>query len=389
MNSKNTLSEKPDVRGFPNGMGLRPITGQIIMVVLAFWMLIGLLYLSTLVLNAHKYDRPFTLSWQIIIGNQLVYFCWAGLNLVIMAAVRGLSGRPASGLYLAGLAVAGLVWIPINLWLDASIADWTFQKPPRSTQEIFAQTNFFSVFFVVMLYLTAFFSSLGWTFIERWQLARERALRLEQQGVADRLEMSDLRMQILKSQLSPHFLFNALGSISGLIRSDTPQRANSAIQTLGDMLRFALSTGEEPLIQFSQEREFTENYLALQTLRFGDRFSYVIDDHSLPMDVTCPPFVLQTLVENAFVHGVERRDQPTVIEAKVCVIGESLQFSVRNDVSTDQNNGAGSGNGLGLALDNLRKRLLLLFDERATVSGTMGEDYYEAKVALPLVKSLA
>ncbi|MFK7958039.1 MAG: sensor histidine kinase [Lysobacterales bacterium] len=367
------------------GIRLRPMTLRIVLVVVACWMVIGGLYLSSVVLNAQKYGQPFTLSLRVLIGTQLIYLGWAAFNLLMMAGVRQLSGRPSSGRYLAGLAAIGLLWIPVNLWLDATISDWIFHKASRSAQEIFAQTNFFSVFFVVMLYLTVLFSSLGWTFIERWQAAREQTLRLEQQRVADRLEMSDLRMQILKSQLSPHFLFNALGSISGLIRSDTPQRANSAIQTLGDMLRFALSTGEEPLIHFSQEREFTENYLALQSLRFADRFTCTIHAESLPMDVTCPPFVLQTLIENAFVHGVERRDQPTAIDATIAVSGNALQFSVRNEVG--DNRGGNSGNGL--ALDNLRKRLQLLFDEKASVRGTMGEKVYEATVSLPLVKTLA
>ncbi len=350
------------------------------MAVGAFWMAVGCLYLLSVILNAQKFDQPFEVTFRIFLGNQGIYLCWAAFNILMISILRRASRDGGWAKIAVLVGIAGLVWLPVNLWLDGTIADWTYQRDSRSALELFAQTNFFSVFFVVMLYLLVVFASLGWTYIERWQAAREAALRLEGERVSDQLELADLRMQLLRSQLSPHFLFNALGSISGLIRTASSAEANTAIQNLGDMLRFSLATSDEPLILLEDELTFCQRYLALQELRFGDRFESIIDAGDIPPGTTCPPFVLQTLLENAFVHGVERRQEPSIINTQIRVNDTAVFLQVSNPVAAKSDE---HGAGLGIALTNLRHRLRLLFSEESTVSAEVADGRFEATVTLP------
>ncbi|MEM7704971.1 MAG: histidine kinase [Pseudomonadota bacterium] len=361
-------------------MSATPLSRGVLIAVGTFWMAVGGLYLLSVILNAQKFDQPFEVTFRIFLGNQGIYLCWAAFNILMISVLRRVS-RDGGWAQLAVLVgTVGLVWLPVNLWLDGTIADWTFQRDSRSALELFAQTNFFSVFFVVMLYLLVVFASLGWTYIERWQAAREAALRLEGERVSDQLELADLRMQLLRSQLSPHFLFNALGSISGLIRTASSAEANTAIQNLGDMLRFSLATSDEPLILLEDELTFCNRYLALQKLRFGGRFESIIDAGDIPPGTTCPPFVLQTLLENAFVHGVETRQEPSIINTRIRVNDTAVFLEVSNPVAaTSVKNGA----GLGIALTNLRHRLRLLFSEESTVSAEVADGRFEATVTLP------
>lgn len=375
------LNPRPSISAsVTSGIRLRTMTLPIAGMLIGFWIFIGALYLLSVILNGQKFDRPLEINSRLLLGNLLIYLSWGLFNVGMMAAVRRFSAVGTIRLYASLVLGAAVLWIPLNLLIDASLADWMFSRPSRQPSEIFSQTNFFSVFFVVMLYLIVFFASFGWTYLERWQATREAALGLEKQAIKQQLELADLRMKVLRSQLSPHFLFNALGSISALIRSAPPAQANSAIQTLGDMLRFTLATGEQPLIRLSAELAFTQNYLSLQKLRFADRFQCQLQADAVPPSTQCPPFVLQTLVENAFTHGVEQREQRSVVEASVQIINSQLHIKVRNPMPQSTQ----GAENLGLAVNNLKKRLQLMFPGDYRVKGETLDGHYLASVVLPI-----
>ena len=112
-------------------------------------------------------------------------------------------------------------------------------------------------------------------------------------------------VQQLKSQLNPHFLFNALNSIKALITED-PNQARNAINKLSNLLRRTLNTSGETLININEELDLVESYLALEKIRFEERLNYTIEADAKSSSQKIPPLMLQTLVENAVKHGIDK-----------------------------------------------------------------------------------
>ena len=159
---------------------------------------------------------------------------------------------------------------------------------------------------------------------------------------------SRARLQALRAQLNPHFLFNALHSVGALVRED-PARAEEAVERLGDMLRYAIGDGADEEVLLSEEWAFTESYLALERLRYGKRLR--IEKHLSPEALSCvvPAFVLQPLVENAVRHGIARRIGGGSLVVDARVTGEDLALEVRDDGAGREPAGAAAGHDRGEA----------------------------------------
>ncbi|HEX2616392.1 MAG TPA: histidine kinase [Flavobacteriales bacterium] len=180
-----------------------------------------------------------------------------------------------------------------------------------------------------------------------------RSLRLE---TADR----DSQLANLRSQLNPHFMFNALNGIRALIDED-PGRAKQAITQLSAILRNAMATVKRRTVPLGEELDIVKSYLALESMRFEERLRVRYDvDPALEREPV-PPMMLQTLVENAVRHGVAKRTEggEVVIGAQRGLNG--LVLSVRNSGSYDAN--ATPGTGIGLR--NTRERLQRIYGKGA------------------------
>jgi sensor histidine kinase YesM len=134
-------------------------------------------------------------------------------------------------------------------------------------------------------------------------LERSRQLKeakLESEGIARSMEL-----ELLKAQLNPHFLFNALNSIKALVSIDQ-EKCKDAIVKLSELLRFTLQSGNQTLIPLSDEMEEVRKYLSLEQIRFGDRFQFDIQmDESAGYQMV-PPAMVLTLAENAIKHGITK-----------------------------------------------------------------------------------
>jgi two-component system LytT family sensor kinase len=191
-------------------------------------------------------------------------------------------------------------------------------------------------------------------------LAYYSELRAQERHAAE-LETNLVRaeLQLLKTQLQPHFLFNTLHSVTALVRKD-PRAAEKMICSLGDLLRLTLTTEDAPKVTLRRELEFLRMYLDIQRVRFQDRLVTEISVESDTLDAAVPYLLLQPLVENAVKHGVDRR--PGLGRIDICIRKDSdrLSISVVND------NGASGavpqGNCLGIGLENIRSRMRLLYD---------------------------
>ena len=146
---------------------------------------------------------------------------------------------------------------------------------------------------VFMVWLVLYFGALA--------LRQYRLAELRQSELARALQLAELRL--LKSQLNPHFLFNALNTVRSLI-ADDPPRAQDAVTRLANTLRYTLTSAQEELVTLEQELEIVEDYLGLESLRFEDRLSIDLDVAADARRVRIPVMLLQTVVENAIKHGI-------------------------------------------------------------------------------------
>jgi signal transduction histidine kinase len=191
------------------------------------------------------------------------------------------------------------------------------------------------------------------------------------------------RLRALQSQLQPHFLFNTLNSISGLILDGRSSIAVSMIGQLGELLRLSLQTSDTPQIPLEKELYLVRCYLAIEKTRFGDRLQYRFDIPPGAASAMVPTLLLQPLVENAVHHGIMPLAGGGTISIVARIDGESLRLRVEDD-------GRGAGvsparpSGIGLA--NSIKRLDELFGERAKLEFGPGSGGGVAvDITLPLV----
>jgi hypothetical protein len=187
----------------------------------------------------------------------------------------------------------------------------------------------------------------------------------------------DARFAALNAQLQPHFLFNALNTVSALVHVD-PDRADQALDELGHLLRYALRQSSED-VTLRQEWEFTRDYLAFEALRLGSRLRLETDVKEDALDAAVPPFILQPLVENAVRHGVANSALGGDLAVRIRRDDGLVTLSVTNTMAA----GAGSTGMAGTGLQRLRDRLALKYGpERAGVVVAEGTKFAVA-VTLP------
>lgn len=186
------------------------------------------------------------------------------------------------------------------------------------------------------------------------------------------------RLDVLKGQLQPHFLFNTLNVIAELVHDD-PEKADAMITALSEMLRLTLDSASEQLVPLERETDFVERYLAIMQIRLGKRLRYECYISPDARGALVPPFLLQPLAENAVLHGIEPMPSGGMVKIFARVRGEELLVSVTDDgvgIETPPER-----EGIGLA--NTRARLTELFGEAAQVNLTNGRGV-TVEVVLPL-----
>lgn len=147
---------------------------------------------------------------------------------------------------------------------------------------------------------------------ERWSQTLSETEKLKQANLQSRLEG-------LKHQINPHFLFNSLNSLSSLIDED-PERAERFIEELASVYRYLLHTNENELVTLSSELRFIQSYYHLQRTRYGSALTLHVDVADEYLDAQIPPLTLQLLVENAIKHNVVAADQPLQITIRTTTV---------------------------------------------------------------------
>jgi two-component system LytT family sensor kinase len=173
------------------------------------------------------------------------------------------------------------------------------------------------------------------------------------------------KLQNLKMQLQPHFLFNALHSVGALVNTD-PRAAQKMICSLGDLLRISLAGLDLPEASLRRELEFLELYLDIQKVRFQDQLLMEIDVPADLLEARVPYLLLQSLVENAIKHGVARRTGRGKVE--IVVRRESATVCVRVTNDNGLSHYERENDRLGIGLDNIRSRIRILYGVQGQLS---------------------
>jgi two-component system, LytTR family, sensor histidine kinase AlgZ len=248
-----------------------------------------------------------------------------------------------AGSLIAGLVFVAFGWIPLRLfWLQFTGS--------------LKMVTFVTVFAcgVISMY-ESFHTRLEETklALRTKELERERALKLA----------TEAQLASLESRIHPHFLFNALNSISSLIPVD-PQRAERLVEQMAALLRFSLDANHAGLVPLDREMKIVSDYLAIEQARFGDRLRFRIDERGETAGAKVPPLAIQTLVENSVKHAVSPSRAGGEIQVSVARENGSLQVRVRDDGPEFTLDCSPSGHGL----DILRGRLAALYGVRGWVS---------------------
>jgi two-component system LytT family sensor kinase len=243
------------------------------------------------------------------------------------------------------VAVKEAVYLPIRLW-------W-FPTPTLAQIKPHLIEGFFYEGFMLAMVLGVVHA------VEYQRSVRDGQLR------ASQLEshLGRARLEILRNELHPHFLFNALHAISTLMHRNV-EAADEMLAQLGDLLRLSLERHDVQEGPLREELTVLEPYLNILRIRFGDRLSISVEVDPLLLDLTVPLFLFQPLVENAVRHGIERRAGAGRIDIRARASEDQLEISVSDD-------GAGLSQGgirEGIGLSNIRLRLEQLYGARGSIA---------------------
>ena len=323
---------------------------------LATWLAVAIFISAQNVLVGAARHRP--LDWQWDIYHEIIYaLTWAAFTPLVLSAGRRWplgAGSPGRTILshlgrMVLLAPAQIVTTYTLHYLGLALLG---RQPPVP----------------LPAFLTGLSSGIVWGtltgFLYYWLILGIQAAFIyqrmyrEQRVAAAELEgsLTQARLEALRLQLHPHFLFNTLNAISAFVEAD-PERARRMIARLGELLRRTLEGGKAAELPLSRELDLLAPYLEIQRIRFGDRLSIELDLPDSAGAALIPTLMLQPLVENAVEHGIKR----TADGARVRLSAERVGDRLRLEITDNGPGPRGSREGVGLA--NTRARLAGLYGD--------------------------
>ena len=346
----------------------------------ALWTGLGIFFASEAAMREFPGDEH-SLSWtDSLVVNIPFYLIWGLLAPAVLVLarrfpLRGPRRRRARNalVHLVASLVVGLAQLGLSEAVFEAIRAW------RGSAVSFQEALVFSLRHNFHINLLTY-----WAIVAVHQLrAYDRGLR-EKELVESRLreQLAGAELAALRMQLQPHFLFNALNSISSLVYAD-PEAADRMLVRLSDLLRQSFETNGQQFVRLEQELDFVSRYLELEKMRYPDRLEVAVYVDPLLYDVAVPAFLLQPLVENAVVHGVGRSLGVCRVAVRAIRDGDELLLEVENDLppaaaAEPQRKGSGVG------MQNTRARLEQIYGEQASLElEVQPERLARARVVLP------
>ncbi|HMP98529.1 MAG TPA: histidine kinase [Cyclobacteriaceae bacterium] len=274
------------------------------------------------------------LGFTHILRNLIIRWRW------LIIGMQGLIPRLLGTLILMGLLFhffRELIKMPLGMYEDGGAL---------VIENIFAFTFIYSLIFFIwsVIYFT-------YHYFERYN----KSLKME-------ASMVQIELSNLKSQLNPHFIFNALNSIRALV-DENPQKSKQAINQLSTILRSTLATEKRQLTKFGDELKTVTDYLGLEGIRFEERLKTEFDIDPKSYNYQVPPLMLQTLIENGIKHGISKLKEGGVIHFKTRVEDGRMIIQIRNSGQIQKSTKKGKR---GLGVNNTIQRLKLIFGEKAS-----------------------
>ena len=328
--------------------------------IIAVWAILGIIYAGTIYFETEAENMGHS-PWRMLSWGILMWLVWAPLTPAIVWLARKFSlideawkrnvfiHLPAF-LLISTFHSAAATAITLSINPFDSMGDSPSKFWPSFLGR--AQGSFRSDVLVYGAIVGVFYA------LDYYAKYREREL------VTSRLEaqLAQAQLDSLRMQLHPHFLFNTLNGIVGLVRDNKNQAAVSMLVGLGDLLRHTLEHSSKHEVELREEVSFIKLYLSIQQMRFSDRLQVELDIDPASVKAMVPNLILQPLAENAVRHGIGRSTAPGVVGIRSKVEDDRLRLTVYDNGAGLPANWKLNGNtGIGLA--NTAARLQQLYDE--------------------------
>lgn len=336
-------------------------TGTLVLGSILGWSIVGLFIAMFLATGEHAARE--TAPWRAVLAPTAQYLAWWALLTPVLLRVSGVLALVTIGwnrgtfLRVAALAGAVVLTAIAQLLGYAFTAEWW--AGVSSVVDLPEPAMFFVGRFRENVLVGALIVGAQQLWYRRHQAAQRE---LEAARLA--AQLSESRLQALSMELQPHFLFNTLNAIAGMVWQD-PAKADAMVLQLSDLLRRTLEAGSSPTSTLAEEREVLELYLGIQQVRFGDRLTVTVDLPPSLDDTVVPRFLLQPLVENAFQHGLAGKRGPISLVVEARGEGEHVVVRILDDgVGLKPAEALVESTGVG----NMRRRLAALYAEGSSLS---------------------
>ena len=247
--------------------------------------------------------------------------------------------------------------------------DGTDPRPPRTGNSQPRPVPPFANFLIFSFLIVGF--DTGLRSAHRWMEVENEKMKLEKENVSNQLAL-------LKTQVSPHFFMNTLNNIHSLVDSNA-EEAQKALIRLSKMMRYLLYETETEKTTLKKEVEFLQSYIDLMKLRFNEHVSISLNLPVVIPDVSIPPFLFTSFIENAFKHGISYQNE-SFIAVDLIPGKERLLFVVRN--SKNETSQLNEFSGIGI--ENTRKRLNLLYGDAFHLDIIDNDDLFTVNLSIPL-----
>jgi LytS/YehU family sensor histidine kinase len=187
-------------------------------------------------------------------------------------------------------------------------------------------------------------------------------------------------LNILKSQVNPHFLFNTLNNLYGLITQNENQKAAEITLKLAELTRYLLESSKKEKVSIKRELQFIEDYLCLEKIRLSNNTDIKFDVSGIEEEMFVAPLLFIPLVENAFKHGLQTVTEKSFAHFSLAIQGDDLFFEAKNSIGKKFQNYSTSGTGI----TNLKNRLQLIYPEKHQLDIENTANFYKVTLHLEL-----
>lgn len=337
----------------------------------AVWTILGLSFASESYLRNYKAGRILP-AWIFVIEFLTEFYLYALFSLIVFKIgsrfpLEFNGAKKAFFRHIFIHLIASIVFSMVNVFLSAGIT-WLWEKDMFTTS--FSINMILDPHFLhrgVVIYWGIIIVGQGIDYFRGFNNEKIRVAELSS-------KLSDARLNALKMQIHPHFLFNTLNSIVGLIQED-PKAAETMTTKLSDFLRITLQNSNEPIVTLEKEFYFLKTYLDIEKVRFEERLTaeFIYDEKILNAKI--PNLILQPLVENSIKHGINQKKENGKIKITAEKVNNRLILSVKDNGNVSDKNSFEKliSNG-GLGLKNTDERLRQIYGEKFSFAITQDKE---------------